>query len=105
MGRPRVGAGHAPCNGQHCVIALDIALARPEQLELQTASQSSLVDVRQQRVHLGLAGQLFFKLRHVLLNLFALLFERLKVDSLIQFFAVVFAQLDFTGFFCCQLFI
>ncbi len=48
-------------------------LARTKQIELQTPTQAGLVDIRQQSSHFGFAGQLFFQLNNILLNLLALL--------------------------------
>ena len=87
-----VAAGHAHGDRQLRVVVLDADLARAEQLELQAAAQAGLVDVGQQGVHLGLAGQLLFELGHVLLHLLALLLQRVEVDGLRQLLLVVLAQ-------------
>jgi hypothetical protein len=68
-----------------------------EQLELQAAAQTGLVDIGQQSVHLCLAGQLLFELRHVLLHLLTLLLERVEIDGLRQLFCVVIAKLHLLG--------
>jgi hypothetical protein len=90
-----VAARHADGDGQFGVVVLDLDLAGAEQLELQAAAQAGLVDVGQQRVHLGLARQLLFELGHVLLHLQLLLAQLAQVDRLRQPVAVGFLERGF----------
>ena len=98
-----IAARHLQLDGQFGVIVLDDQLPRTEQIELQAAAQASLVDVGQQRIHFGFAGQLLFKQVHVLLHLRALLFELLQADRLLQLAAVVVAQRHLFGALAFQL--
>ena len=82
-------------DGQFRVIVIDHHLTRSKQFKLQTTAQTSLIDVRQQRIHFSLAGQLFFQLRDILLHLFALLLERFQANGLDQLDLEFFPQLNF----------
>jgi hypothetical protein len=79
-----VAAGHADGDGQLGVEVLDHHLAGTEQLELQAPADASVVDVGQQRVHLGFAGQLLLAAGHVLLRPAASACAALQVDRLLQ---------------------
>ena len=99
-----VAPGHANRDRQLGVIVFNHHLAGSKQVKLKAAPQTGLVDIRQKCVHLGLAGQLFLKLRDVLLDLLALLFQGLQIDRFGQFDFVLVAQLDFFGLLGNQLF-
>ncbi|MCY1168520.1 hypothetical protein D9M73_85170 [compost metagenome] len=90
-----VTARHTHRDGQLGVILFHAHLAGPEQLKLQTAPQTGLVDVRQQGVHFRFAGQLLFKLRHILLNLLALLLQGIQTGCLREFFCEIPPELGF----------
>ena len=75
-------ASDADGDRQLGVVVLDHDLTRAEELEVQSTAQTSLVDVGEQRVHVGLAGQLLFELLDVLLDLDALLAQLGQVDGL-----------------------
>ena len=67
---------------------------RLEQLELQTAPQPSLVDIGQQRVHLGLARQLLEERAERFLDVFELLAVGIQIDRLALLLEERLAQLS-----------
>ena len=77
-----IATGHLDGDGQFGVIVLDHHLAGAEQLELQAAAETRLVDVGQQGVHFRLARQLLLQLRHVLFHLRFLLAQLRQVYGL-----------------------
>lgn len=98
IGRKRthvvITTGHPHSNRQLGVVILDDHLPRTEQFELQAATESGLVDVRQQRVHFSLARQLLLEQRDVLLHLLALLLQQIEVGSLGYLLLVVGLERD-----------
>ena len=87
-----VATAHSNGDRQLGVVFLRLGLARDELLYDEAAAKARLVDVGQQRVHLGLAGQLLLELRDVALDLFLLPLQRLEVDGLRELRAVLFLQ-------------
>ena len=79
-------------NRQFSIIFFNHHLPWPEQIKLQTSPKPSLINIREQCCHLGLAWQLFFQLNHVLLDLFSLTLQSLQTHSFSQFFLIVLAQ-------------
>ena len=77
IGEVVVAARDTQCNRQFGVVVAQLDLPRPEQLELQAAPDPSLVDVGEQGIHFGAAGQLALQLGHVAAHLFELGLQRL----------------------------
>ncbi len=90
-------AGDAQRDRQFGVVVLHHDLARAEQLELQAAAEAGLVDVGQQRIHLGLAGELLLELGHVFLDLALLLAQLGQVHRLGQLALEVLLQRRLAG--------
>ncbi|EWS66285.1 hypothetical protein Y695_00454 [Hydrogenophaga sp. T4] len=88
-----------------CIILFHRDLAWAKQFKLQTATQTCLIDVRQQGIHFCLTGKLFLQLINVLLNLLKLFLQRIQIDGLNQFLSIVFSQLLFAGLLSQQLLI
>ena len=79
---------------QFRVVVADHHLAGLEELQLRAAANARLIDVRQQGIHFRLAGQLLFKLTHVLRHLLLLLAQHRQIDRLPDLVGVLLLELD-----------